>query len=125
MPEIPTPLGGVPIAPASVSGPDVILWLVGILVVCLAVAVYKLSKIIDANAEACRKENEVAKAAAAAAQDKTEKLYKAAIAEVGERESRLVEVVTRNTAALDAIREAIGSGVYDARGQPRQRPGGG
>ncbi len=118
-PEISTPMGTFPAAPASADAPTVLLWLVGILVLVLGVVVVLLwRKMLEGEAR-CRAENEVSRAEAKASRDRIEEIYRTAVKEIGDREARLTEVVTTNTEALREVKE-MSSGFYralrDARG---------
>jgi hypothetical protein len=128
---IPTPLGEIAMAPPSGDAPAVLLWVVTFLVGVLAVVCLLMWRMIQANAEACRKENakaqeaadearREAKAEAAASASKVEKLYEKAVEQFAQREARLTEVVQANTAALKELTE-IGSGYYRAVREEREK----
>jgi hypothetical protein len=120
--EIVTPVGSFPAAPASADAPTVLLWVVTVLVVLLGMACLLLWQRIQREAANCSEQNAQAredaararteaKAEADSARDKIEALYRQAIDQFAERETRLVGVVQANTEALNEIKE-IGSGYY-------------
>ncbi len=122
MSDVPTPFGPFPAAPATSDAPTVLLWVVTVLVVVLGCVCALLWQQIKDSRAKCAAENELArkdaeeqrdeaKREAELARDKIEALYRQAIDQFAERESRLVGVVQSNTEALREIKE-IGSGYY-------------
>ncbi len=131
MGDIPTPMGSFPAAPASADAPTVLLWVVTVLVVLLAVVCFLLWQRIQREAANCAEQNkaareeaesarETAKADASAARQKIEDLYRQAIDQLAERESRLITVVSSNTDVLREVKD-ISSGYYRTLREQRER----
>jgi len=125
MTEISTPIGPLAISPKSLDGSDLALWLIGILVVVIALVVWKLWTLSEARAAACKAESEAARAEAKAVREQNERLYQQAIEATAARERALAEVVERNTASWNAHAETIkthfGSDYYRAIRDERAR----
>lgn len=113
--------GGIPSAPTSTDNATVILWVVAVLMGALGIALVLLKRKLDENEAECRKQNDLARAEAAAARAQNERLYEEAIKATASRETKLVEVVERNTAAWNAFREEVGSGHYRALREANQK----
>lgn len=131
MGEITTPIGSFPAAPASADAPTVLLWVVTVLVVLLGVVCLLLWQRIQREAANCSEQNKLAreeaeaarataKADAAAARQKIEDLYRQAIDQLAERESRLITVVSSNTEILREVKD-ISSGYYRTLREQRER----
>ncbi len=120
MSEIATPIGSFPAAPASADAPTVLLWVVTVLVVLLGVVSLLLWLRIQREAANCEKQNNAAREEAVAARAKIEDLYRQAIDQLAERESRLVEVVSSNTQVLREVKD-ISSGYYRTLREQRER----
>jgi F0F1-type ATP synthase membrane subunit b/b' len=124
MADLATPFGTFPAAPADGTAPTVLLWLVGILVLALAVVVVLLWRRMIESEARCQKETEGARAEAKTARDRIEEIYRTAVKEIGDREAKLQEVVASNTEALREVKE-LGSGFYRALREARDSRGGG
>lgn len=109
-----TALGSIQSAPASADNQTVILWVVGVLMGALGIALVLLKRKMDENELNCQKANAAARSEAEAARAQSMKLYEEAVRSATSRETKLVEVVERNTSAWDALREDIGSGGFRA-----------
>jgi uncharacterized protein HemX len=117
-----TILGSVETAPKSTDASSVILWVISLLVVALAIAVIKLYSLMREQRAECREEAAASRAETASLRKQNQELYTQAIEATAERESKLTEVVERNTAALYSVKDAVGSGVHRSILDKRDNP---
>lgn len=114
MADLTTPMGVIQAAPASTDDRTVILWVVGILVVSLGIALWKLWRFIEDSGDRCRAEAKESQTRIDDLHAQIGTMYQEAIKATAEREAKMVDVVNGNTQALRDLAKEIGSGTYRA-----------